>query len=100
VKSRKRLRMQYESLCRLIAEILADEDLVRITDGNPDPVGEYFVEAAEIVRRVMVGLQRPRLVNQKFIANVVSEVFKEKFEVDISCNEAARIASRIEAILT
>ena len=99
VRAGMHLQMQYETLCRRVAEILADADLVRITDENPDPVGEYSGEAAEIVRRIMVALRNPQGVDQELIKSVVVDVFKSEFEVDIASDEAAHIASRIEKVM-
>jgi hypothetical protein len=92
-------RTEVELLSRDIAEILADEDLMRITDGNPDPVGEYSGEAAEIARRVTIALRGLGAVDREFIAGVVADVFKSEFEVDIEPGEGARIAARIEAAM-
>jgi hypothetical protein len=72
---------------------------MRITEENPDPVDEYSGEASEIARRVMVALRTPQVVDQVFIASVVSDVFRSEFEVEIESTEAIQIASRIEAAL-
>jgi hypothetical protein len=86
-------------LCLHIAAILTDEELMRITDGNPDPVGECSEEAAEIARQVITALGGRQLVGQSLMASVVSDVFKREFEVEIGSDEAACIARRIEAVI-
>ncbi len=72
---------------------------MRITDGNPDPVDEYSIEASEIVRRVTTALRTPQVVDQSLIAAIVSDVFRSEFEVEIESSEAFQIASRIEGEL-
>lgn len=89
------LTEQYELMCKRVAVILADEDLIGIAEDNPDPIGEYAGEAAEIVRRAIVPLRTPIVVDLAFMARVVMDVFKSEFEIDIASNEAERIAGKI-----
>ncbi|HEX5376062.1 MAG TPA: hypothetical protein VFW48_07880 [Solirubrobacterales bacterium] len=89
----------HDKLCRQIAEVLASEDVMNITVGNPDPVGEYAGEAAEIVRRVRVGVKNGQSTEPVHIAGVVREVFRREFDQDIGAGYAREIADRLKPLL-
>lgn len=88
-------KAQYVGLRREVAEILAEADVMRITEGNPDPVGEYEGEAAEIVRRMLRAEQDGRTVDQGSVALALQEVFHREFEVSLDAERAAELAAKI-----
>lgn len=78
-----------------VAEVLADVDAMRITDDNPDPVGEYETEAEAILRHVRKARKKGQVIDQDAMAGVVADVFRHWFEQDISPAEAQVMASRL-----
>lgn len=72
-----------------IAQILAEEDVMGLAPGNPDIVEEYRLEADAIARELTGSETR------ETIASVVGRVFKHYFEIDMSSEDADRVAGRI-----
>ena len=89
-----------DKLCRQIAEVLAGEDVMKITVGNPDPVGEYTGEAAEIARRLRVDMKNGRSTEPVHIAGVVREVFRREFDQDIGADCAREIVDKLKPLLS
>jgi hypothetical protein len=88
----------FTQLCRRVAEVLAEEDVMNLAEGNPDPVGEYASEAAEIVRRMLVPTDLAESSLEDRLPGVVSEVFRVQFEEEIASEQARSIARRIEGL--
>jgi hypothetical protein len=86
---------RYREFCDRVGSILADEDAIGITAGNPDPEGEYAGEAAEIARRFLNLEQASGPPTQGALTQIVTEVFRREFEEEIDPDQAARIARRI-----
>lgn len=80
---------------RHVAEVLADVDLMRITDGNPDPVGEYETEAKAILRHVREARKKDQVIDRDAMAGIIAGVFRHWFDQDISPDEAQEVASRL-----
>jgi hypothetical protein len=73
-----------------IASVLADEDIIGLAPGNPDIVDEYRIEA-EAIAMELDGSEPPEK-----IALIVRRVFMRYFGVDVSNDDAERVARRIE----
>lgn len=80
---------------REIAIVLADEDVMGITDGNPDPIGEYRNEAEAICRSLESRRRAGEEIDRDRVAEVVSAVFERWFEQTLASDDAGRIAARI-----
>lgn len=94
--SRKEKSDQYQQLCERTAEILADVDPMRITISNPNPQEEYAAEAAEISRSILRRTMKGEVLEKKFVATVVLDVFQRQFDEDIGLDCAETIAGMVD----